>query len=362
MLVIIVVVGPLQDALFGVVLVANALIGIVQEVAGKTGARPARGAQRAASRASCATVRAERFPVGEVVLDDMIELRTGDQVAADGVVRTQRRARDRRVAPDGRVGAGREARSATRCSPGSVVVAGSGRAQATRVGDDAYARRLATEARRFTLVRSELGAGIDRILRLVTWALAGRRGLLAFSQFQGHHSWRTSLSGIVAGVVAAVPEGLVLLSSLALAVATLTLARRRVLGTGAPGGRRARARRRRLPRQDGHAHRRASSAFNRSHPLGSLDETALGDALGALADDEHPNATLKALGDAFPRATAWERVDATPFSSARKWSSATFADHGIVGASARPRWCGPTRVTWHACAPTSSRRPGQPRA
>ena len=60
MFVLILIVGPFQDALFGVVLVANALIGIVQECAGQADARPPRGAQRAAWRVSCATARAAR--------------------------------------------------------------------------------------------------------------------------------------------------------------------------------------------------------------------------------------------------------------------------------------------------------------
>ena len=87
MLVIIVVVGPFQDALFGVVLVANALIGIVQEWRAKRALD--RLAVLNAPRACVVRDGESReIPIGEVVLDDLIELRAGDQVAADGVVRT----------------------------------------------------------------------------------------------------------------------------------------------------------------------------------------------------------------------------------------------------------------------------------
>src|SRR5207249_8687323 len=111
---------------------------------------------------------------------------------------------------------------------GSIVVAGSGRFQAMRVGADSYARRLATEARRFTLTRSELVDGTNRILRLVQWALVPTAALLAISQFTvQHHSWRRAIAGVIAGVVAMIPEGLVLLTSLAFAVAVVSLARRR---------------------------------------------------------------------------------------------------------------------------------------
>ena len=74
--------------------------------------------------------------------------------------------------------------------------------------------------------------------------------------------------------------------------------------------------------------------FHELHPLGANSETGLGDALAALAADEHPNATLRAIGDAFPARHPWERIDAMPFSSARKWSSAEFSGHGawVIGA------------------------------
>jgi cation-transporting ATPase E len=331
MLVIIVVVGPFQDALFGVVLVANALIGITQEWRAK----------RALDRLAVLNVARARVVrdgelrevrLAEVVLDDLIELRAGDQVPADSVVRSS----DGLEVDESLLTGEAESVVKTVDSEvlsGSVVVAGSGRAQAVRVGTDAYARRLAAEARRFTLVRSELGQGIDRILRLVTWVLPIAAILLAFSQFQGHHSVRTSMSGIVAGVVAVVPEGLVLLSSLALAIATLALARRRVLVQE-------------LPAVEGLARvdvvcldktgtlTDGSIRFHELHPLGSHDDAPLRDALGAMAADEHPNATLQALADAFAEPSDWERVAATPFSSARKWKAAAFAGRGawVLGA------------------------------
>jgi cation-transporting ATPase E len=331
MLVVIVAVGPFQDGLFGIVLVTNALIGIVQELRAK------RALDRLAviNAPRVRVVRegeAREIPVAEVVLDDMIELRAGDQIVADGVVRVSDRLEIDESLLTGESEAVEKAVDDEVLS-GSMVVAGSGRVQAVRVGNDAYARRLAVEARRFTLVRSELGQGIDRILLYVTWVLPITAILLAFSQFHGHHSVRTSLSGIVAGVVAVVPEGLVLLSSVALAVATLTLARRRVLVQE-------------LPAVEGLARvdvvcldktgtlTEGSIRFQALHPLGSNDEDALGRALGAFAADEHPNATLQALGEAFPDPADWERIDATPFSSARKWSSVAFTDRGawVLGA------------------------------
>ena len=66
-----------------------------------------------------------------------------------------------------------------------------------------------------------------------------------------------------------------------------------------------------------------------------LDDQAPAEAaLGALADDQAGNATLAAIGQAFPPPPGWARQDAVPFSSARKWSAASFAGHGswVLGA------------------------------
>src|SRR5690606_28590990 len=148
------VVGPLQDALFGIVLVSNALIGIVQELRAKRTLD--RLAVLHAPRAR--VVRdgeVAEIAVEEVVIDDLLDLRAGDQVPADGVVHVSE---GLEVDESLLTGESEPVHKVVddEVLSGSIVVAGSGRMQATRVGADAYARRLATEARRFTLVRSEL--------------------------------------------------------------------------------------------------------------------------------------------------------------------------------------------------------------
>ena len=89
---------------------------------------------------------------------------------------------------------------------GSFVAAGSGRFQATKVGADSYAAKLAKEARQFQLTRSELMEGINTILRIITWVLIPVCALLLWSQLR-NHSLDTALRSTVAGAVAMVPEG-----------------------------------------------------------------------------------------------------------------------------------------------------------
>src|SRR5215831_7268509 len=169
LLAVILVVGAPQDALFGIVLVTNALIGIAQELRAK--ATLDRLAVLSAPR-----VRVTRdgtpqeIAVAELVAGDLVGLRPGDQLVADGVVRDSASLEaDESLLTGESVPV--DKRAGDRLLSGSFVVAGSGSYQATEVGAEAYARKLAAQARRFTVVRSELVAGINQILRYVTWAI-----------------------------------------------------------------------------------------------------------------------------------------------------------------------------------------------
>src|SRR5258708_15512012 len=85
------------------------------------------------------------------------------------------------------------------------------------------------EARKFTLTRSELAAGINRFLRLTIWTMIIVAPLLFFTQFRAFGSIHDSLPVTIAGLEGMVPQGLVLLTSIAFAVSVITLGRRRVL-------------------------------------------------------------------------------------------------------------------------------------
>jgi len=327
--VLILVFGEGQDALFGIVLIINVLIGVVQEYRAKRTLD--RLAVLNAPRAR--VVRdgdVRELPVTDVVLDDLCELAAGDQVPADGILRSVEGLEVDESMLTGESDPVAKA-DGDQVLSGSIAVAGHGRFQATHVGADAYARRLAIEARRFTLTRSELVEGVNRILRYVQWALLPTAVLLAFSQFRVQDTNRAAIAGVVAGVVAMVPEGLVLLTSLAFGVAAIALARRQVLVQE-------------LPAVEGLARvdvilldktgtlTEGVIRFRDLHELAPEDPVS--EALGALADDRNRNATMNALCQAFPAPEGWVRTGATPFSSGRKWSGVTFGDRGtwVLGA------------------------------
>src|SRR5690242_3792092 len=329
LLAVILAVGQPQDALFGVVLVTNALIGIGQELRAKRTLD--RLAVVSAPRVRVIRDGAPReVAVDEVVADDLVDVRAGDQLVADGVVRasTSLQADESLLTGESQPV---DKRAGDRLLSGSFVVAGSGDYQATGVGAEAYAAKLAAQARRFTVVRSELVAGINQILRYVTWAIPPVAALLVLSQLHTHQSVREGATSTVAALVGMVPQGLVLLTSVAFGVAAVTLARRQVLVQQLPAVEG-------LARVDVVCLDKTGTITDGTIAFDSLvrvdDQASAEEALGALADDEARNATLAAIGQAFPPPQGWTRQDAVPFSSARKWSAASFAGHGtwVLGA------------------------------
>jgi cation-transporting ATPase E len=331
MLVLILWVGPANDALFGLVLVANSGIGIVQEIRAKrTLDRLSVLAEPKARVVRAGAVR--EVPIGQVVLDDVVGLRPGDQIVVDGEVLSSDGLEIDESLLTGEADPVSKG-PGDRVLSGSFVAAGSGRSVATAVGRGAYAVQLAEQARRFTLVRSELRAGIDRILRLATWVLVPTAVLLFASQLRLGAGIEDGIRGAVAGTVAMVPEGLVLLMSLAFALGAIRLARKRTLvqELAAVEG---------LARVDVVAVDKTGTLtegrieVERVVPLDGGDPGE--EALAALAAaDEHPNATLVAIGERFPAPTGgWEVAGAVHFSSARKWSGASFDGRGtwVLGA------------------------------
>ncbi len=330
--VVIMATGKWQNGLFGGVIVANAAIGIVQELRAK------RTLDRLAvlNAPHARVVRGgvvRQVALADIVADDLLEIRAGDQIPADGVVRAgiglevDESLLTGESEPVAKVGAD-EVRS------GSIVVAGTGHFQATAVGAAAYATRLAAEARRFTLTRSELVAGTNRLLRWISLLMVLVAPVLLWSQFRSadNKGWRDAVTGTVAALVGMVPEGLVLLTSLAFMLATISLARRQTLVQE-------------LPAVEGLA-RVDVICLDKTGTLTSgdieFDRIVLCDdavdadvrgALGLFAHAADANATTRSLSDAFP-ATDWRQESGVAFSSARKWSAVVAAGRGswILGA------------------------------
>lgn len=221
------VIGPPQDTIFGGILIANILIGVGQELRAKY----------ALDRLSVVAARRARawrdglvtaVALEDIVTGDVIEITTGDQVVVDGEVVSAGFLEVNEALLTGEAAPVRKALGEGLLS-GSFVTAGGGRYRTSHVGDDTYAARLTTEGRRFNLAHSELKSGINRIITTVGILLVPVGALLVRSQVIVSPDRHEAIRSSVAGLVAMVPEGLVLLTSVALAVAVAGLSRRGAL-------------------------------------------------------------------------------------------------------------------------------------
>ncbi len=330
LLAVVLIVAPPQDALFGVVLVTNALIGIIQELRAK------RTLDRLAllSAPRAIVIRDDRrweVPIDDVVLDDLLVVAPGDQIVVDGVVvATEGMEVDESLLTGEADAVIKDVTDEV--LSGSFVTAGSGVYKARRVGPEAYAARLADEAKKFTLVRSELRGGIDLILKAIGWLMLPMMALLVWSQVNANDELKEAIRVAVAGMVAMIPQGLVLLTSVAFAVGVIRLGRRKVLvqELAAVEG---------LARVDVVCFDKTGTltegrlAVDEVRLLRERDDVV--QALGALSvADASPNATMRAVAKQFPEPAGWWRTATVPFSSARKWSAASFGEFGswVIGA------------------------------
>jgi cation-transporting ATPase E len=329
LLVAILVIGPLQDALFGLVLIVNTPIGIVQELRAKRTLDRLTVLVTPTARVMRAG-RDQEITVSELVVDDILELRSGDQVPVDGdVIHPAGLEVDESLVTG--ESAPVEKHAGDEALSGSFVVAGSGLVRATRVGLAAYGNALAADARRFKPVRSELRRGIDRFLLIIAILIGPAGAALVLSQMAANDAPVEAVRASVAGLVTMVPEGLVLLTSVVFAVAAVRFGQRGIVAQElASVEMLARADVVCLDKTgtltDGHMR------VERVIPVGDTDPTG---AMGALAAaDPHPNSTLRAIAVAFPPPDGWALIAAVPFSSSRKWSGATFAGRGswVIGA------------------------------
>jgi cation-transporting P-type ATPase E len=329
---LIMIFGHWQDGLFGGIIIANTAIGVIQELRAKrtldrlavVGETPVRVRRDGEVR---------ELEQREIVLGDLLVLGSGDRIVVDGVVSESEGLEADESLLTGEADPVHKAPGDPMMS-GSFVVAGHGAFTATKVGRDAYAATLVQEASRFSLARSDLRAGINTFLKYVTWLIVPTALLLIVSQLRSAQSFAQAVVGAVAGVVTMVPEGLVLMTSIAFAVGVVRLGRRQCLVQELPAIEV-------LARVDVLCVDKTGTLTEPGMDLDQLmilrADLPVRTALAALAEtDPRPNPTMRAAvagvladgADAHHDGAGWKAATVVPFSSARKWSGAEFADDG----------------------------------
>lgn len=332
--------GSFNDAVFGFVIVINTGIGILTELKAK-----ATLDRLSILVASSAIVRRNGHNISidcqDIVLGDLLWVRSGDQVPADVRV-----SKAWGLEMDESMLTGESATVAKHQGDmvysGSTAVSGMALTVVQAVGAQSYAAKLSAQAKAYKKTVSDLSRGINTILRWMTLVVVPLCVLLVWSQIHkvgGWNvaittgAWRNAIVAAVAGVVGMIPEGLVLLTSLNFALAAMRLARKQTLvqelesvetlarvdclnldktGTITDG---TIAFKDYVPLDDDLASNRVEEAQR---------------ALYALANEENPNATGKAMMQALRAkgvvSTATTVVARIPFSSSRKWSAVVLQD------------------------------------
>lgn len=324
-------VGSYRNVLFMGVIICNIAIGIFQEVRAKRtidklSLISAPKAYTLRDGSVCETA------VSNVVLDDIIVLNTGNQVCADGIVVSGECEVDESMITG-------ESEAVTKHTgdeilSGSFIVCGETKAQVIRVGKDNYANKIASGAKYIKKPNSEMMNSINKIIRVVSACIVPIFLILLFkSIFITQQTYERGIVSTVAAIIGMIPEGLVLLTSIALAVSTIRLAQKKTLcqdlycietlarvdvlcldktGTITEG----------------------SMLVNDVVPL--KDEVDFSAPLTALTNaltDKNP--TFCAIKEKFGGETDWVTKTVIPFSSAKKWSAAAFDSKGtyIIGAA-----------------------------
>jgi len=330
LLIIVLSTGSVINGAFGLLIIANSAIGIIQELRAKQTLDKLAivGQTKPLVRRQSG---AKALMPSEVVLDDIIELGPGDQIVVDGeIVEETNLEVDESLLTGEADSIAKDA--GDKVMSGSFVVAGSGAYRATKVGREAYAAKLAAEASKFTLVDSELRSGINKILQFITYLLIPAGLLVIYTQlFTTDVGWREAVLRMVGALVPMVPEGLVLMTSIAFAVGVVRLGRRQCLVNELPAieG---------LARVDMVCADKTGTLTEngmRVSDVEPLSEGSVGDVLAQLAsDDARPNASMQAIAEAYKMPPGWTATATAPFKSATKWSGASYGEHGnwVIGA------------------------------
>lgn len=326
-------VGAYRNMLFMGVILCNTAIGIIQEIRSK------RTIDRLSviSAPKAHLVRDGReitVPVADIVPGDIMLLSAGNQLCADGVLAAGELEADESLLTGESETVNK--RPGDTLYSGSFVVSGGGRAEVTAVGAAACANKIASGAKQPKKRRSEMMSAINRIISTISICILPF-ALVLFTKalFVARQELQYSVTSTTAAIIGMIPEGLVLLTSVALAVSSIRLGRRQTLcqdlycveslarvdvlcldktGTITTG----------------------NMQVSEVLPLGCSDtdftpEQALS-ALSAAMGAENP--TMSAIIRRFPAANSPEVIRKEPFSSARKWSGAQLCGFGtlILGA------------------------------
>ena len=350
LLILVLMVGSYKNAFFVGIIIINTLIGIAQEIRAK---KTIDKLAILTAKKSIVIREGKKWtvPTEDLVLDDLVCLKTGDQVPADAKVL------EGSVEVNESLLTGESDNLPKNVGDelfsGSFVTSGEACCQIIHVGKDNYAAQITSEAKEFKRHNSELKNSLNAILKVISIIIVPLGALLFYKQYYVvGNTFKDSIVSMVAGVLGMIPEGLVLLTSVALTLGALVLANKKTLvqelycietlarvdtlcldktGTITEG----------------------TMCVERVEPWSEASENKDTDAIPTEDEDEpdlheienmmanlmyvlkDQNATIDALRKRFPAKSSMTLEHIVPFSSDRKYSGAVFEDNGtyLMGAA-----------------------------
>ena len=360
LLVLVLLVGSYKNAFFVCIIIINTLIGIAQEIRAK---KTIDKLAILTARKSVVIREGQKWtvPTEELVLDDVVCLKTGDQVPADArILEGSLEVNESLLTGESD---NLPKNEEDELFSGSFVTSGEACCQIIHVGKDNYAAQITSEAKEFKRHNSELKNSLNAILKVISIIIVPLGALLFYKQYYiVGDTFRDSVVSMVAGVLGMIPEGLVLLTSVALTLGALVLANKKTLvqelycietlarvdtlcldktGTITEGTMC-------VERVEPYVSTgRVEIAATESEPAESTEaeeqvqtdsafmeeiDVIMGNMMYVLKDQ---NATIDALRKRFPTKQDMTPEHVIPFSSDRKYSGAVFEEKGtyLMGAA-----------------------------
>lgn len=331
--IIVMLTGEIKNAIFFWVAIINSSIGIYQEIKAKKTIEKL----TLLTRTNVSVVRGgelQSLSQDEIVLDDILYLTSGNQVPSDGQV-----IHSVGLEVDESLLTGESDNILKNCNDplmsGSFITAGEGYVKVTAVGEDNYSVKLAKEAKAEKRNPSELMNSLNTMIKVLSVLIIPIGVGLYISQYRLTGSFKQSILGVSAAVVSMIPQGLMLLTSVAFAVGAANLAKKKTLVQSLPCIET-------LARVDTICLDKTGTItdgtlkFERFILQNQTSEEevikALSEVMRVLPDS---NATAKAIRERVPlSSSSWSSENIIPFSSARKWSGVTFLGQGsyVMGA------------------------------
>lgn len=323
---LVVITGQFTNCLFYVTIIVNACIGIFQEIRSK----------KQLDKMSIMVethLQVKRdgkwmdLPVSEVVLDDLVKLEAGMQIPADAklldgylevnesMLTGESNTVEKKVDAD--------------LYGGTIITSGEAQAKIVAVGEDCFSQKILKDAKEYNPAKSQLHDDLEHLLHIISIAIIPVGIILFLVQFTSIGlDWRNAIVKTVAAVVGMIPEGLVVLTSVALAISTIRLLQKKVLVQDLFSIE-ALARVDTICLDKTGTLTKGTMRVTGMECLHGASEAYVRDVMGSyLNNSDKSNATSDALKQFFPVNNKYTRTDVLPFSSDRKYAGASFGKEG----------------------------------